>query len=273
MELEVKLEDLQKKSIFVATPMYGGQCFGSYTKSVQDLTIVCMNKKIGMKNFFLFNESLITRARNYLVDEFLRSNFTHLLFIDSDISFDANDVLTLLALDKDIVGGPYPKKTLAYEKMVTAVQKGAVTEKNPEDLKKYIGDIVFNPLHGETQININKPIQVSELGTGFMMIERSVFAKYAEAYPELEYTPDHNRSEHFNGERKIHAYFDTVIDPLSDRYLSEDYMFCRWAQKIGIEIWLCPWMKLNHSGTFIYSSDLAAQARLEAMDFLKEHKK
>jgi hypothetical protein len=47
----------------------------------------------------LFNESLITRARNYLVDEFIRSGYTHLLFIDSDILYDPQTFSPFLALE------------------------------------------------------------------------------------------------------------------------------------------------------------------------------
>ena len=68
MQIEVKVEELRKKKIFVATPMYGGQCFGMYTKACIDLATLCANYGIECKFFFIFNESLITRARNYLVD-------------------------------------------------------------------------------------------------------------------------------------------------------------------------------------------------------------
>ena len=84
--MEIKLDpvELAKKKLFIATPMYGGQCSGLYTKSMADLTSVCAKHGIPLRHYFLFNESLITRARNYCVDEFLRSDCTHLLFIDSD---------------------------------------------------------------------------------------------------------------------------------------------------------------------------------------------
>ena len=82
MKLEVKTEELQKQRLFVGTPMYGGQCTGLYTKSTNDLSMLCSSHKIPMKYYFLFNESLIQRARNYIVDEFLRSDCTHLLFIE-----------------------------------------------------------------------------------------------------------------------------------------------------------------------------------------------
>ena len=120
MKLEVTIEELRKKKIFVATPMYGGQCSGLYCKSIADLAAMAANYGMDVKFFYLFNESLITRARNYLVDEFLRSDYTHLMFIDSDIGFDPNDVIGLAAISDDkheVVCGPYPKKTIAWEKM------------------------------------------------------------------------------------------------------------------------------------------------------------
>ena len=103
MEIEIKIEELRKKKIFVATPMYGGQCHGMYTKSSCDLATSATQYGMDIRFFYLFNESLITRARNYLVDEFLRSPYTHLMFIDSDIHFNPQDVLTLAALDKETV--------------------------------------------------------------------------------------------------------------------------------------------------------------------------
>ena len=106
MEIEVKIEELRKKKIFVASPMYGGMCHGMYTKSTADLATIATQYGMDVRFFYLFNESLITRARNYLVDEFLRSPYTHLMFIDSDIAFNPNDVLTLAALDKDICWCP-----------------------------------------------------------------------------------------------------------------------------------------------------------------------
>jgi len=45
-----------------------------------------------------------------------------------------------------------------------------------------------------------------------MLIAREVLEKFRDAYPQFSYKPDHNRSEHFDGSRYIHAFFDTVID-------------------------------------------------------------
>ena len=266
MEISIKKEDLQTKSLFVATPMYGGMNHGLYMKACLDLQGLCMQYGVAIKFSFLFNESLITRARNYLVDEFIhRSNCTHMLFLDSDIHFNPQDVIALLALDKDVSGGPYPKKAIKWKSIKTAMTK------NPDIdisvLEKLTGDYVFNPVKGTASFSVSEPLQVLEIGTGFMMIKREVFDKMEEAYPMIRYKPDHVGQANFDGSRYIHAFFDTVIDTKdsivgggSDRYLSEDYMFCQMWRKIGGEIYLCPWMKTSHIGTYHFQGDMPAVA-------------
>ena len=271
MEIQSDLTELRKRKLFVATPMYGGQCHGMYTKSTADLAKLTSHYGIETKFFYLFNESLITRARNYCVDEFMRSDYTHMIFIDSDIGFDANDVLTMLALmdtenpenDKHIMCGPYPKKTIAWEKIKKAVDKGFADD-NPGNLEKYVGDYVFNPVSGQSQIRLDEPVKVLEGGTGFMMITKHAFQEFEKAYPDYSYRPDHVRTKNFDGSREIMMYFQALIDPKSKRYLSEDYMFCQWMREVGVDTWLCPWMKLLHTGSYTFGGSLVDLAQLGA---------
>lgn len=266
MQLEITTEHLRQYSIFVGTPMYGGQCAGMFAKSTTDLATTCANYGIDVRFYYLFNESLVQRARNYVVDEFLRSDCTHLMFIDSDIGFRAKDVLSLLGIQTsrpdqyDIITGPYPKKTIAWEKVKKAVELGK--GENPFDLSYYAGDYVFNPAKGKTSFRLDEPVEVSEAGTGFMLIPRDTLEKYAEAYPEYRYIPDHVRTQNFDGSREITAFFDCGIDPDSKRYLSEDYFFCRNATKIGIKLHMCPWMEIQHVGSYIFKGSLGAIATI-----------
>ena len=260
MEIQVKIDELKKNKLFVATPMYGGQCHGLYTKSSLDLQNMLNQYGVATKFSFLFNESLITRARNYLVDEFLRSDCSHLLFIDSDIHFNPQDVVALLALDKDVIGAPYPKKSINWANIAHAARTHPQLE--ARELENLVGEYVFNVVHGTQQFQVSEPLEVMEIGTGFMMIKREVFTKFKDAYPELQYKPDHVGQAHFDGSRYIHAYFDTVIDPVSHRYLSEDYMFCQWWRKIGGQIYLCPWMRTQHIGSYAFTGNMPKVAEL-----------
>lgn len=269
IEIKVPVEELRKHKLFVATPMYGGQCAGMYARSIADLSALCTHYGIPLQLYYLFNESLITRARNYCCDEFMRSQSNHLMFIDSDIGFNPHDIIALLALsiqegnEYDIIGGPYPKKCISWEKIKKAVDKG-VADNNPNVLEKFVGDYVFNPKGGNGTIPLNQPVEVLEIGTGFMMIQRRALEKFSKEFPQYAYKPDHVRTEHFDGSRKIMQYFQAEIDPKSERYLSEDYWFCQKIQELGMKTWLCPWMSMNHVGSYIFGGSLADLASIGA---------
>lgn len=269
MEIKIDVELLKKRKLFIATPMYGGQCAGMFAKSTADLAAIFAKYDIPIQMYFLFNESLITRARNYCCDEFMRSDAEHMLFIDSDIGYNPQDVVAMMALqaaeeDKyEIIGGPYPKKCISWEKIKRAVDKG-VADDDPNVLEKFVGDFVFNPKGGQQSIAISEPCEVLEIGTGFMMVTKKAMKKFADAYPQYTYRPDHVRTEHFDGSREIMMFFQAEVDPASKRYLSEDYWFCQKAQQAEIKTWFCPWMKLQHVGSYIFGGSLADLASIGA---------
>lgn len=261
---KLDLDDIKKKRFMLATPMYDGVARVGYIQSLINLTKICVANNIEYEHFFLGNESLITRARNYCVDSFLRSSCTHLVFVDADISFNPLDLLFMIyfvdGLDvKDsqyhVMSGAYPKKGISWEKIKKAVDSGLADE-NPNILEKYVGDYAFNLMPGVKSFNALEIIQIRHAATGFLCVHRSVFEKYIEKYPDKAYTPDHTRMEHFDGSRKIHCFFDTEIDDETDRYLSEDYMFSKYVNKMGVKTWLCPWFKLDHTGTYVFKGDL-----------------
>jgi hypothetical protein len=313
MRIDCPQPELAKRKLFLALPCYGGACAGIFARSLMDLSALCVQWGVQLQVYMLYNESLVTRARCYAADEFMRSGASHFMFIDSDIGFNANDVLTLLALadpdeskpngDKHVLCGPYPKKCISWEKIVQAVNKG-VADKDPTILDRYVGDFVFNPKNGGGNILINEPCEVLESGTGFMLIQRKVFENFSKAYPEYSYKPDHVRTAAFDGSREIMLYFqaeidretgenlfkeamekaraasskeeadvilkaardkyDTINSTISKRYLSEDYWFCQKVQNIGMKVWLCPWMKLQHFGSFTFGGSLADLAAIGA---------
>lgn len=259
-QINLNIDNLRQRSIFLATPMYGGECSGFYTKSVLDLMILFQTYGLQIRFFSLFNESLIPRARNYCADEFMRSGCTDLLFIDADIEFNPMDVLGLLHFSEpdnvDIIGGAYPKKSISWEKVKKAVDKGYADE-NPFVLDNYVGDFVFNPVAAGNH-QLNQPMEVLEIGTGFMLAKRSTFEKWNVERPQYLYKPDHARQKDFDGTRKIMAYFqDPIVD---ERHLSEDYFFCQESRKMGLKVWLCPWMNLNHIGTYKFVGNIGAVA-------------
>lgn len=228
MEIKIEREYLTKCKLFIATPCYGGIAGGIYAKCMLDLSAVCTQLGVQLQVYMLFNESLITRARNYACDEFMRSDATHFLFIDADIGFDPSYVIQLLALQTaespyDVIGAPYPKKCISWEKIKAAVDKGLADDDKggPNNLEKFVGDYVFNPKVGTQSIPIGDPCEVLEIGTGFMMIKRKTMEIFRDSHPELLYRPDHVRTEHFDGTRQITQYFQAEIDQIDHRLFYE----------------------------------------------------
>lgn len=260
MEIKVNLEELKKKSIFLAIPAYGGMVTGITMKSVLDLQTICTQYGIELRVSMIFNESLVQRARNYLADEFMcRSTCTNFFFVDSDVGFDAKDVITMLALDKDIIGGLYPKKSIGWEQLKKAI------DKNPDlpasEYAKLTGEMVFNPIAGTEKFNVSELVEVAELGTGFLMIKREAFEAFDVAFPEYKYRPDHVSTNFFDGSRQISAYFNVEINEVSNRLESEDFWFCRKMRELGVKIYMCPWIQLIHMGSYQFQGSLPSVAQ------------
>lgn len=258
-KIEISIDELRQNKFFIATPCYGGQLTEPYFRSAVKLMNFFNHHKIPLAWATIANESLIPRGRNVLVNYFLNSDFTHLLFIDADIEFEVEDVLKLYAGNKEVVVGAYPKKGVAWQTIKRSILDiGDNEELTDNDIAAFGADyaINFKFANKETRsIEIRDGlIGVHDAGTGFMMIKRSAILKMIEAFPELKY----NNDVQMKGQPvkdNFYALFDTMIDPVDKRYLSEDYTFCRRWQSIGGDIWLNPTIKLNHYGHFCFAGN------------------
>jgi hypothetical protein len=239
--------------VFIATPMYGGQCYGYYTQSILMLQRVLDQNNIESVFSFMFNESLITRARNALTHQFLKSDSTHLMFIDADIKFNAADIIPMLSVDKEIICGIYPKKEINWGSVKKAIDNGIPFDK----LKSHTGSFVVNLVDyvGEVTVPVNQPVEIFNGGTGFMLIKREVFTKLADHVPH--YSNDvADLSGQMQQQEQIYEYFATSIEPETNRLLSEDYHFCRIWRLTGGKVWAAPWCQLSHIGTYAFEGNL-----------------
>jgi GT2 family glycosyltransferase len=120
----------------------------------------------------LRNESLITRARNILTAMFLEdSSCTHLMFIDADIEFDPDSVIRMLAMDKDIIAGAYPKKTINWGNVKAAAKSDV------EHISTYGADYAINLKFDPTTKKVRThmgAVEVLDASTGFFIVKRNV---------------------------------------------------------------------------------------------------
>lgn len=244
--------NISKYKLFIATPMYGGKANANHILSMIDLSVFLTKINIEFHYEVIWNEALITRGRNNLVKKFLEYDYDLFLFIDADIGFRWQDVAKMIdtiisSKDKKIVCGVYPKKQIDWDKLHKGYKENRIN--SSKEALDYSSSFVVN-FEGEdgeySFFDTTKPVKVLESGTGFMMIHKEVFDAFKKAYPEqMSIDPD-TRTELF-------YYFDCKIDEKTKYYLSEDYMFCRYASKIGYDTWILPWITLGHSGFYEFS--------------------
>jgi len=259
-QIQINVDELRKNKFFIATPCYGGQLNEPYFRSTIKLMTFFNQHQIPLAFGTIANESLVTRARNVLLAYFLNSEYTHLLFIDADIEFQVEDVLKLYYHDRDVVVGAYPKKGVAWQRIRESMQDPAAKNKqfSDKDIAAFGSDyaINFKFLDRDAKsVSVDRGvIKLHDAGTGFMMIKRDAILKMIKAYPELKYNNDVALGTNDLGDN-FYALFDTMIDPIDRRYLSEDYTFCRRWQELGGDIWLDPSISLNHYGHFCFQGN------------------
>jgi hypothetical protein len=229
------------KLIFVATPCFGGMVTTGYMMSIVKLMEYAATHDFSVSLNVLGRDSLITRARNTLVAQFMTMPAaTHLMFIDADITFEPELVHRMLAFDEDVVGGMYPAKALKWN------PPEKICRKEPPQTATlgYVGQFC-----DREELERRGPFATGDYAaTGFMMIKRRVIKRLVEAYPERAYASDHVLTPD-KTKRKYYALFECGIDPETREYLSEDFGFCRLWRALGGKIWLDVEGELVHTGS------------------------
>ena len=242
---------LQNMRPVIMTPSHDGKYFHNYVISLMGLINVAQQSGLAMDVFLHRGESLVTRARNNCVADFLANpNWTHLFWIDSDIGFSPQAALRLLLSDYDIAAGVYPLKTDRWP------SEGANVEGlSPEQMLTRFARYTINADATEETNRIDLEIlpdgfmRMNEAPTGFMVIKRNVFERMMKHYPDLQYVPDSVGVE----DKGLHyRFFDVMVDPKTRRYLSEDYGFCRLWEWMGESMYIDANSNLTHQGAKLY---------------------
>lgn len=239
----------------IMTPSHDGKYFHNYTLSLMNIIHTSATRGWPLQALLQRGESLITRARNNCVASFMEHpEWTHLVFIDSDIGFSAEAFYRLLLADRDVAAGIYPLKKENWPE--EGVPEGTTQTDFERRYTSYTINASEHENSGKVILNVDKEgfMKVDDAPTGFMAIKRSVFEKMIAAYPELQYISD----SPYSPDKGFHyRFFDCMVDPGTKRYLSEDYTFCRLWQQIGGEVFVDVQSNLTHQGAKIYRGSFA----------------
>ena len=118
-----------KKSVLICIPSFDQKISLHTISSIIGVRDTLNASGIGCGMMWL-RDSLITRARNKLVNEFLKTDvYTHLFFVDADIIFQPKEFIRVLLFDKDISTAPYPLK---HEDKIEETKRLHVWQEEPE---------------------------------------------------------------------------------------------------------------------------------------------
>ena len=250
--------------LYILTPCYGGMCYVNYVDCIMKTADIFKQLNFPLQVEFCRNDSLVSRARNNLIARAMSDpKTTHMLFIDSDITWHPFDILKLVIANKPIIGGSYPLKAYKWDKLKNPetgkfdgkMMETWIEKKNNSEIFRNMIDDKNMILYNLLQYNINylsntltidqNLTKVKHLATGFMMIQRSTLEKMIKAFPSTKYVDDVGfLQEHEN--EFAYALFDCGVE--EGHYFSEDWLFCKRWSKMGGDIWLDVSISLVHTG-------------------------
>jgi hypothetical protein len=247
--------ELRKFFPVVVSPSHDGKFFQNYVTSLLNFAIEAERAGMRMQVLFHQGESLVTRARNNCVAQFLANpHWTHLFWIDADIGFSAQAAFRLLLSGYDIAAGVYPLKRENWP--AEGVPAGTTQQQFEATFTRYTVNAKASEVTSKVELEVQPDgfMKMTEAPTGFMVIKRAVFERLVASYPDLNYVPDSIGE----ADRGLHyRFFDVMVDPETRRYLSEDYGFCRLWSGLGESIYIDANSNLSHQGAKMYRGDFA----------------
>jgi hypothetical protein len=214
---------LAGKKLFIGLPAYDFKISVKMAIALAEFCVKAQQHGVSIQISNVSGCSVVSRVRNIIANEFLESQAEHLLMIDSDMTFNADDVFRMLAWSQT-------------KPIVAAVGVARKKEK-----------VYFSSLDQDEDNNIIMDrmglVKVKRVGTGFIMIQRKVFETMRDAHPEWKYMDQ-------NTGKMLQSFFDFKSTP--EGYVGEDYVFCDRAHEHGFTAWVDPTIKLGHMGVMEY---------------------
>jgi hypothetical protein len=215
------------KHVWIAIPAYTGTIHLATMRSIIADMLALTDRGDRVTIFDESGNALIGDCRGLIVAQFLDGDGTDLVFVDSDVSWEAGALLKLVDYPVDFVAGLYPQRKDPINFCVQWPRQG----------KHLIPD-------EETGL-----LEVEGVPAGFMRLSRAMLEKMVAQYSDTQFycevAPDKTAHDLFGPYRVGRMKF------------GEDYSFCKRWRDIGGKVWVDTKIRMGHCGykTFIGSVD------------------
>ena len=256
-------QEQQLPKVYVSTPSLDGNMSWGYVKTVLDIQRACI--KFGLKFGWrvVWGNSILPLARNKIVSQFMASGYDFLVMVDGDIEVDAKDIIAAVLSGKQFVGIPCSKRAMDFDRL-QQFTIAAGESAPPEYLSSYFcaPNFIVNEQSTSDLDDVARDlnlVRAEKIGTGCLVLHRSVFEKFQEKFPGRVYLePDGvGETAKKNAPIQTFEYFRYSLDE-DGFFIGEDFMFCNDWREAGGEIWLKVDAITRHYGTTHFTWDAAA---------------
>lgn len=227
-------------SLFVAIPVHGPVSMHTMSACL-NLQELFFKEGIPIR-FCIQQDSVLTQNRNRCVAQFLKTDFSHFLFIDSDIYFNPQSILQMIAVNKQVISMPYPQKHINYETMFEKIKEGKI--KNAEELRIAGYQYPVKVKNDQSILDRHGVMEISHAPTGTLMVQREVFNQMIHQYPELKITG--------NVKEPYYNFFDFYHDKENQSYYGEDFGFSKLWSDMGGQVYAYIMDEVAHIGDHVY---------------------
>lgn len=217
------------RKICLATTAYENPA-AAYTFAIQKTREAMHKAGFPTAYYLLSGNCHVDDARNSIVQEFLLSDCTDLVFLDADVVWEPSELIKLCQYDADIVGGVYPYR------------------RDDEQSKESMPVLMFP---GSYEANGDGLVEVAGLPTGFMRIRRHVIERLAEKADKFWKRND-RRSP-------VPILFERAF--IEGTRLGGDLNFCRKWIAEGGAVYAATDLHLGHVAKSIVYDSLGASMR------------
>lgn len=203
----------------------------TYTFSISSSREALHNAGIQTAYYLLSGNCHVDDARNRIIQEFLASDCTDLVFIDADVSWRDADLVKLCQYDVDVVGATYPYRR--------------------EDKKD---DMPIRMLMNGGK-SVKGLIEVAGMPTGFLRFKRHVIEQLVLKCEKFDGNNGHSSMQPL--------LFQRTLDPNGVRW-GGDLHVCNLWRRMGGHVYCDPEIILGHAAKVIYTDSFGAMQRRNA---------
>lgn len=224
----------------IGTPLYDDNIKFGYHESLLHTYIKLVN--LNYDPCLMYSKGHHTASgRNVIVGNFLNlpKEYSHLIFIDSDIVWDTDEFFDALQKANDeilVVSGSYSKKT--FNKQILKIEN---------NIEQNLGTQMWSHNYIKSE-GPNKLYEVNVTSSGFLLIDRRVFTKIINLMPEIEYVDNLYKTNY-----KLYEFFRSGV--FHGNMISDDIYFSTLCNRCDIKIYFDPNIKLSHIGTMEFTYD------------------